>query len=231
MVVNGSCPVALWSGRFEHAERDLATLEERFDRHSSVIFRPLVQYLKAELAVARGEAGALDAIRAAIARLGATHHSTRMPFRLGVLAKAQAARGLVGEAAQTIAGAIERAELQKERWCLPELLRLRASINAIERRSDEAEALLLKAMKVSDEIGALSWRLRAANDLARLWRSQDKERDALRMLKPIFAAFTENVETADLRTAANLLSKTPSRSVLAKTRTRKTIGSEHRQAC
>jgi predicted ATPase len=206
MVVNGSCPVALWSGNWADAERDLTTLEERFERHSSIIFRPLAKHLRAELMFARRQSGALEALQDAIAGLDVTHHATRMPIRLGVLAEAQATYGRVTEAARTIAGAITRAQTQKERWCLPELLRIQASIGAAQGRLHDAESLLLNAMTLADELGAASWRLRAANQLAQMRLEQGQAKDAVQILGPIFDRFIKDFETIDLKHARALLS-------------------------
>jgi predicted ATPase len=51
----------------------------------------------------------------------------------------------------------------------------------------------------------LSWELRAATSLARLWREQSRKEEARELLAPIYARFTEGFETADLRTAKALI--------------------------
>lgn len=84
-------------------------------------------------------------------------------------------------------------------------MRIRASILTAEGRSDDAEAILLDSMTVAKEIGALSWRLRAANDLAKLWRVRWRADDARKMLLPIYNEFTEGFATRDLVVAADLL--------------------------
>jgi predicted ATPase len=55
----------------------------------------------------------------------------------------------------------------------------------------------------------MSWRLRAANDLARLWRAGSREDDARKMLLPVFNEFTEGFATRDLVAAAELLATLP----------------------
>jgi hypothetical protein len=71
----------------------------------------------------------------------------------------------------------------------------------------DAEALLMKATAIAEEIGALSWQLRAANELTRLWQSQSRTVDAKRLLQSIYDTFTEGFETRDLVITANLLAK------------------------
>jgi predicted ATPase len=53
--------------------------------------------------------------------------------------------------------------------------------------------------------GALSWELRAAASLARLWRDQTRTKEAHELLAPIYARFTEGFCTADLVAAKTLL--------------------------
>jgi hypothetical protein len=74
-------------------------------------------------------------------------------------------------------------------------LRIRASLYIHEDRVEEAETLLEESMSKANDIGALSWRLRAANDLAQSWRARSKVREARDMLLPIYGAFNEGFET------------------------------------
>ena len=55
------------------------------------------------------------------------------------------------------------------------------------------------------EIQAKSWEVRAAMSMARLWRSQDKSRQARELLAPVYGWFTEGFHTLDLREAKTLL--------------------------
>jgi predicted ATPase len=128
-----------------------------------------------------------------------------MPYYLSVLTDALIHCGRLGEAETTIRTALDRAHAQNERWCVPELLRIRAAILAASDRPGEAEAALVVSMASALEIGALSWRLRAANDLAKLWRARSRTDDARKMLLPIYGEFTEGFATRDLVVAADLL--------------------------
>jgi predicted ATPase len=53
--------------------------------------------------------------------------------------------------------------------------------------------------------GALSWELRAATSLARLWYGQNRRTEALALLQPVYDRFTEGFDTADLKSAKTLL--------------------------
>ncbi len=52
---------------------------------------------------------------------------------------------------------------------------------------------------------AMSWELRAATSLARLWQQQGKRDEARDLLGPIYGWFTEGFDTADLQEAQALL--------------------------
>ena len=49
------------------------------------------------------------------------------------------------------------------------------------------------------------WELRAALDLARLWRDQGKVRQARELLAPVYGWFTEGFDTRDLKETKALL--------------------------
>lgn len=93
---------------------------------------------------------------------------------------------------------------------MPEVLRVQAGILAARGRRDAAESVLLDSMKVAQETNALAWRLRSANDLAKLWCASSRKSEAQAMLAPIYGAFTEGFETKDLVIASRILSAVPS---------------------
>jgi predicted ATPase len=202
-----ACPAFFMSGRYQECGHYLAMLEEQVMRHGIAIWRPAALFYRAALAYAQGDASSqtIDGLNRAIEEFRAVNYLARMPFYLCVLADALAGSGRIDSAETTIEAALDRAAVQNERWCLPELLRVRAAILAAGERIDEAEALLAQSMAVALEIGALSWRLRAANDLARLWRFRSRTDDARNMLRPIYSEFTEGFETRDLVVAADIL--------------------------
>ena len=70
-----------------------------------------------------------------------------------------------------------------------------------ENGSAEAEACYVKALEVARAQEARSFELRAAGDLARLWRSQGKSVEARDLLAPVYGWFTEGFDTADLKEA------------------------------
>ena len=109
-------------------------------------------------------------------------------------------------ALDTIEQAIAISAETGERWCLAEILRIKAGLlSAAGRADDQVEMLLTSSLEVARSQQARSWELRAACDLATLWLSKGRAHEALPMLQPIYAQFTEGFDSADLRHAKWML--------------------------
>jgi len=201
------CPVFYWTGRNAECERYVTMLDDEARRHGFAVRRPVAMFYRAALACARPDARAdeIDTLERAIEELHATRHLARLPFYLGVHADVLVQHGRLGDARVAIRAALDRAGAKNERWCRPELLRIKASILTAEGQQAKAEALLLESIGLAQDTGALSWRLRAASDLARLWSATARTDAAHMMLTPVYSAFTEGFATRDLVVAAELL--------------------------
>ena len=95
-----------------------------------------------------------------------------------------------------------------ERIFEAELYRLKA--RALLARSGagamaDAQSLLYRAMRTAKRQEAQSLEFRAAMDLAALWTDQGKRAEALDLLAPLHASFTEGLDTQDLREGKALL--------------------------
>ena len=104
--------------------------------------------------------------------------------------------------------ALARAEAKDERWCIAELLRVKAELVLLENvpgGAVAAEKHLRQALALAKQQGALSWELRAATTLARMWRDRGRSKEAHEVLAGVYNRFTEGFETADLKTARKLL--------------------------
>lgn len=194
-------PVHFWSGAYDECSRYLAMLEDVIRQHGIAMWSPIAVFYRGALALVRGGDG-VDDIKRALDEFHAIRHFVRMPFYLGVLAVAYAKRGELELARTTVQKALAQAHAQNERWCVPEIMRIQASIF-----TEQAEPLLVDAMARANEMGALGCRLRSANDLAHLWQPTRAD-DARELLLPIYRAFTEGFATRDLRVAAELLGTT-----------------------
>ena len=200
-------PVFYWSGLHDECSRHVSMLDDESRSHGFEVRRPIVMFYRAALTEARAgdTTQVVEELASAIAKFRATAHTVRLAFYLGVLASARVRHGQLGAAEDAIRSALEWATAKNEQWCKPELLRIRASIALARGEPDEAEPLLLASMRLAETIGASSWRLRAATDLARLFCDRQRADDGRELLQSVLGEFTEGFETHDLVLAADLL--------------------------
>lgn len=210
--LNYACAVAFWSGRHADCSRYVEQLTMHVKQHGIIARRPVAMFYGAALACTAPSAspGAVDDLLRAVDEFRNINHLTRMGYYLSVVADALARAGRIDEAQSVIEDAVSTARSQKENWCMPEVLRVHAGILAARGQRDAAESVLLDSMNIAQETYALAWRLRSANDLAKLWCASSRVSEAQAMLAPIYGAFTEGFETRDLLIAARILSAVPS---------------------
>ncbi|HWL74361.1 MAG TPA: hypothetical protein VNQ74_10855, partial [Burkholderiaceae bacterium] len=95
-----------------------------------------------------------------------------------------------------------------ERLFEAELYRLKARALLVQNLPEsalQAEFWLQQAISTARNQHARSLELRAATDLASVWRSQNRRQEALVVLTPIYASFDEGHETADVQAAKAML--------------------------
>jgi len=93
-------------------------------------------------------------------------------------------------------------------WNTPEVLRVDAELLLWHDAQDAnvaAEAKLLRALEIARGQSALSWELRAATSLARLWRRHGRATEAFALLAATYGKFTEGFDTSDLNHARSLM--------------------------
>jgi predicted ATPase len=127
------------------------------------------------------------------------------PFR-AALAEGLAAAGRVADAMAVIEEALAGSEAKEEHWCRAELMRVKGEIllRGPAEQSEAAEQAFASSLALARMQGALSWELRTATSLARLYRSLGRPNDALGLLAPVLAKFEEGSRTADVAAAAAL---------------------------
>jgi predicted ATPase len=204
--LNAALPILYWTGQFDECDRDIAILEEEGQKHGILTRRPIAMFYRAALTCARGEiANGVQLLESVVAEFRAINHLARMPYYLSVLAHTQAQCGRIEEARQTIKIALDMAIESSEGWCLPEVQRVNASILLLDGSKHQAEDFLLRSVALAKEIGAQSWRLRSATDLARIWASNSRTLDASSLLSEVYSEFAEGFDTPDLIAASKLL--------------------------
>jgi len=153
----------------------------------------------------------VDLLNDALGRCERTGWAIYYPGFKGVVAEGLAGLGRIDEALGAVEQAISAAELGGERWYLAELLRIKATClldqGYGEQSERAAEVCFSQALDVARKQGARFWELRTATHFARLRARQGRKDDARQVLSPVYARFTEGVETADLRSARELLSQ------------------------
>src|SRR6202011_876021 len=157
--------------------------------------------------VRRGDlADGLQALRGGLEQAGDARFLPRFLLLLGELAVCLGKAGEVVRGLATVEETLARCEARDERWYVAELLRIKGELATLEDAPDAAAGRhFLQALDCARPQGAVSWELRAAVGLARLWRDQHRAAEAREILRSVYGRFTEGFDTADLREARSLL--------------------------
>ena len=191
-----ACPIALWRGDDVAARVFADRLRDVARQTSSGYWLEWASLY--DWALQRREDG--DGI-------GAPATSGEVPEQFGsVTPKVRDAGATLSEGLAD-AFVLERVEMGHVGWCAPEVLRATAENLLRRAEPDEAraESILQRSLVLSREQGALSWELRAATSLGRLWLRHGRSRDANDLVSSTLCRFTEGDETVDLRAARQLV--------------------------
>ena len=202
-----ACPIALWVGDPAAAEHYVEMLLDHSTRHALTRWCVLGRCYQGVLAIQRGNlSSGLELLRAAFAEPAAIGSVPRLFGFL--MAEALGRAGEITDGLAAIEEAILRSERTEERWPIAELLRVKGELILLQdapEAATTAEGHLREALDWAHRQGALSWELRAATSLARLWRDQNRSTEAIALLAPIYNRFTEGFDTADLKAAKALI--------------------------
>jgi predicted ATPase/DNA-binding winged helix-turn-helix (wHTH) protein len=204
-----TCPIALWMGDFALADRHVKILLEQTRRYTLPLWRELAHMFEALLAVNRDDVvGGLRRLRAGFDKLGESLPPSDFVKFKSDIAEALGRAGQIADGLTVAEQAIERCEQTNERWLFAELLRIKGDLMLRkESAAAQAEDSFREALDWARRQGALSWELRAATSLARLWGDQGKIRPARELLAPVYGRFTEGFDTRDLKEAKALLTE------------------------
>ena len=201
----GASPIALATGDLDAAEGAVMRLLDIASRHASWNWHAVGRALQGLLLVRRGDAAAWQrVVHPAFEQLGSARYFFHYTGFLAALADGLGAAGCSAEAHGLIAEAVARCDVTEEQWSLPELFRVRGELLARDGAEAEAQAQFEQAIEHAQKHGLLSWELRAATSLARLWRRERRTR-ARKLLAPVVRRFTEGFDTEDLASARALL--------------------------
>jgi predicted ATPase len=206
------CMVGLAVGDLATAERSAAMLLEHSVKQALGFWQALGRTYEGQILIKRGDVvtGA-QCLRTGLVELRETKYVLRFPGLLGALAEGMADVGQVTQALGAIDEALAQCETTDERWTMTELLRIRGELLLLEgapEASAAAENHSRQGLDWARRQGALSWELRCATALARLWHGQARSKEAHDLLAPVYDRFTEGFATFDLRAAKLLIEET-----------------------
>ena len=189
-----ACPVSFWVGDLAAVERYARMLLDNSTRHRLPLWHPWGRSFEGALLIERGDViTGLRHLRAGLDQPGGPSLATRFLTFQGVLADALRRVGQVFEGLAAIDEGLEWSERTEGRWAIAELLRLKGELLLSQGGSGKAAAEdhFRRAIDWGRRQGALSWELRAAMSLARLWHGQGRREEAQQLLAPIYDRFTE----------------------------------------
>jgi predicted ATPase/DNA-binding winged helix-turn-helix (wHTH) protein len=201
-------PVFLWSGDLRPADDYVERLIEYAGRHSLEPYRAAGVGLKGTIAVVRDELETgIELLRGALKILTTLKLNLLLTDFMGALAGGLHKRGQHEEALLTINQAIGRATDCGSTYDTAELLRIKAQILAAmpQYGRDSAMNCLTEALAVAKAQSALALELRSTITQARLLGEGGQRDQGHRDLARVYGRFTEGFETADLRTARELM--------------------------
>ena len=210
-LAKSACAIALLTGDMTLAQSLVTLFAEQTRPNAVAIWQPLSRCYEGLLSITRGNtAKGLDTVLTTLKQSHLGRFTFPYSWVLGEIALAQAKCGKISAGRNTIHKAIADAQRDEERWCLPELLRVRGVIAMQDgdlNAKSQAESDFMQALELARDQQVLSWELRSATSLAHLWQENGREAAAAELLGSVYERFNEGFKTADLVTARLLLAK------------------------
>jgi tetratricopeptide (TPR) repeat protein len=208
-----SCPIALITRDLDTASRATTAFARLATNLNTPFWKILAHCMEGQLLVAGGEFEAGTALlQETLERCNGTGWTICVLESLGALAEGLGWLNRIPEAFAAIDQALLKANTGGERWCVPELLRVKGELLLREEGRETtslAENCFRKALRLAREQDALFWQLRTALSVARLRTMQNRREHARNTLAPVYQRFTEGFASVDLRSAAALLETLP----------------------
>jgi predicted ATPase len=196
------------------------------NRHGLVMYRAMATTTLGWALAEHRQAESIEQMRTGLAGHRATGAEVLVSHSLALLAEVLAAAGEVEEALRVSEEALATAQVTGEGYYMAEAYRVKGEVLLLQAAhrgrsraagggktslrpepsvAAQAETCFRQSIQIARQQNAKSWELRAAMSMARLFRGQDKAREARDLLARIYGGFTEGFETADLRDARALL--------------------------
>jgi predicted ATPase/DNA-binding winged helix-turn-helix (wHTH) protein len=200
--------VFLWAGDLESADANTDAFITHAESQAMGPYVAAGRACKGAIAIRRGDARTgVELLQRSLETLHTVRYQLMTATFNIALAEGLKALGRLSEALALTEQTVRHVEQSGGASDMPELLRVKGNLflSAPQRRVEEAEACFTKSLDLSRRQGARAWELRTATDLAALWATQKRAKDARGMLQPVFEQFTEGLDTPDLKAAKQLL--------------------------
>ncbi len=208
-LANTVCRIALETGDFVQFESSLAMLKDLVEDNSGTYWNRWALGLEGECLIKQGKfAQGVRLLRKAFGARDPGEWMFHYPEHLGTLAQGLAGMGDVAAATAIVDETLARADRDGTHWYVAEHLRIKGELILLARGSQSptaAEDCFARGLTIAHEQGALIWKLRIGLSLARLRIGQDRPEAARNELLPVYSRLTEGFETADLRSAREVL--------------------------
>ncbi|MGA3190593.1 MAG: hypothetical protein ABSF22_26100 [Bryobacteraceae bacterium] len=205
---SAACPLTLSVGDTIAAERNVTMLVDHSERHGLALWRIMGRRFKGNFRVGTGDYE--TGLKLIFNAIDALHEAGFSLYHTETLAEYAQALAVVGDIEQgrvIINRALAQSRRNEERWCLPELLRIKGDLVRSDGGEAAAEKLFLESLGWARRQKALSWELRTSISLARLRRDLGRFGEAHAELSATYERFTEGFATADLKAAQKLLAE------------------------
>jgi len=204
--VQAACPIGLMVGDLAAVEEFVSDLVELSVRHDWHFWHAFGSCFRGVLTVQRGDlAAGLDFLEEALSGLRSIDFGVHYLYFLCEYASALGLAGRADRGLDVIEEAIARSDRNDERWCVAEVLRIKGELLHRQGKLEDADAVFATARAWAEQQGALSWSLRIATCVARLWRDTGRAAAARAELTAVCGRFTEGFGTADYRAARAVL--------------------------
>jgi tetratricopeptide (TPR) repeat protein len=208
-LTKGACPFTLISGDLPAAGRFIDMLLDRSGRNGLTIWHDWATCFKGIHLIKSGSVTeGLALLEKTLARIPKNRFSLRYAWVIAEQADGLRRVGRIPQGLELIDQALSLSAQDEERWCVCELLRIKAELLMAQggaRALEAAEHCLVESLDWARKQGALSWELRTTLSLYRLQASRGRPADAISGLKTVFARFDQGFGTTDLLEASKIL--------------------------
>jgi predicted ATPase/DNA-binding winged helix-turn-helix (wHTH) protein len=202
-----SAYVFFWVGDRQTASEITERLLVHTAKYSLRPYQAVGLGLRGEVLVLNGRLDeGIALLEQSLDRLRANRHQILDAAFMSDLAQALAIAGQPDRALKTIELAVETVG-DNTSFHVPEMLRIRGEILGGVAAPDlpQAELCLRASLELARRQSALSWELKTATSLARVWQRQGLFRQADDLLRPLYGRLTEGFKTSDPSAASRLL--------------------------